>query len=56
MTLHPIIPAYRAGAGSASLESHELLGEEGLPEYIKILLGKKKEKGSLGRQPAMFTT
>lgn len=56
MTLHPIISAYAVGVGSASLEAHELLGEEGYVNKIKILLAKRKREGSLGRQPAMFVT
>lgn len=55
VSLH-LIPAYGVEMGSASLEARELLGEEGYMKKIKTLLGKRRGEGSLGRQPAMFTT
>ena len=41
ITLRPIIPTLGAGVGLASLEAHELLGEEWLPEQNQVSVEKE---------------
>ena len=55
ITLYPAIPTHGAGVGWFLLRHVSFLGRNGYPNKIKILL-RRKEEGSLGRQPAMFTT
>lgn len=55
MTLHSGLPTSGAGVGSASLEAHELLGNEWLPEQPQDCWGRGRGKAE-ARQLAMFTT
>lgn len=43
ITLRPVIPTLGAGVGLASLEAHELLGQEWLPK--QNLVSVEKERG-----------